>query len=346
MSDQLTGVTNRLVLPRRQMLGGMAAGVLTAGALTKARAEQRPFKVSMVVWRGATRVEDGFRDYFKEVGIPLDWELLDLGTDPKRIPDVVAHIKAGKPDLVYSWGTTTTLGLIGRHDKVDPAKYITDIPVVFTLVAYPVGGGMVPDLDAPGRNVTGTAFLAPIDAQVRAIRAYRDIKTLAILYNPAEENSLLNVAELRALCQREGLRLIEKPAQMVNGRPDGSTVPALVREIKGDGAEFLYIGPDSFTAVHGEALTGAAIEVKLPTFAATERPLVSAKAMIGLVSNYYTLGKFTADRAVRILVDKVNPGSLPVRPLERFSYMLRMDVARALGVYPPLAVLDYAELVS
>jgi putative tryptophan/tyrosine transport system substrate-binding protein len=329
-------------LTRRALLGGMAAGMVARPV----KAQGAPVKVSMVVWRGATRVEDGFRDYFAELGIPLDWELLDLGTDPKRIPDVVAHIRARKPDLVYSWGTTTTLGLVGRYDQVDPAKHITDIPVVFTLVAYPVGGGIVPDLEKTGRNVTGTAFLAPIDAQVRAIRAYREISTLAILYNPAEQNSVLNVEELRAVCLRDGLRLVEKPAPVVDGRPDAASVPRLVHEAKADGAEFLYIGPDSFTAVNGEALTEAAIVAGLPTFAATERPLVSAKAMIGLVSNYYTLGKFTADRAVRILVDKVSPESLPVRPLERFSYMLRMDVASALGIYPPLTVLDYAELVA
>jgi len=44
---------------------------------------------------------------------------------------------------------------------------------VFTLVSDPVGAGIVQSLDQPRANVTGTSFLPPLNAQLKAIRSYR-----------------------------------------------------------------------------------------------------------------------------------------------------------------------------
>ena len=74
----------------------------------------------------------------------------DLNRDATRMPGFVEEIRATKPDLIYTWGTSVTLGVVGRLRRVDPAKHITDIPVVFTLVAAPVLAKIVPDLEVLG----------------------------------------------------------------------------------------------------------------------------------------------------------------------------------------------------
>lgn len=307
----------------------------------------RPFRIVMVVWRGATRVEDGFRDYLSENHIPNEIILRNLDRDVTRLPAVIAEIRALKPDLVYSWGTSTTLGLVGPWNDPQPQSHITDIPVVFTLVSDPVGAGIVQSLDQPRANVTGTSFLPPLNAQLKAIRSYRPFTRLAVIYSPLETNSVLNVKALRAAGARVGFTLIEKPAPLTAaGAPDAGAVPRLVREAKEAGAEFLYIGPDSFTAVVGPALTLAAIDNRLPTFASTETPLREAQAMFGLVSNYYTLGKFTAYKAEQILLHGVRPGEIPIETLKKFSLLLRIGVANQIKLYPPVNVVKYAEIID
>lgn len=330
---------------RRRTILGAAMALPAAAPLRAQERSARVYRIYMALWRGGTDVEEGFKGYLNERGIRHELIVRDLGTDRSKIPGFVAEIRELRPDLVYTWGTTATLGIAGPYDARDPAQHITDIPIVFTLVAYPKGGKLLDDEDRPTANVTGVRFLAPIDVQLAAIRHYRPFGTLAVVYNPTEQNSLLNIWELRERAGKDGFRLIEKPAPLDgNGRPMGDAVPRLVREARADGAEWLYIGPDSFTAVHADALTTTAIEVRLPTFAATELPLKNSRAMAGLISRYYALGKLTASQAERILVRGLPVAKVPVVSLSRFSLVLNMPVVRELGFYPPMRVLGIADI--
>lgn len=309
-------------------------------------AQDRTWRIYMVLWRGQTEVEQGFAGYLNERGIRHELIVRDLQQDRSRAEGFVAEIRKLRPDLVYTWGTTATLGVVGPYDARDPARHITDLPVVFALVAYPVVAKLVAADEAPGGNVTGVRFLAPIDAQLATMQRYRPFSSLAVVYNPAEPNSLINIAELRERAARGRFRLLEKPAPLdADGKPMGAAVPRLVREAKAEGAEWLYIGPDSFTAVHAEALTGTALDQGLPTFAATELPLKSGRAMSGLVSPYYALGKLAARQAERILIEGEPPARLPVAQLSRFSLVLNMPVVKELAFYPPMRMLGIADIL-
>jgi len=89
----------------------------------------------------------------------------------------------------------------------------------------------------------------------------------------------------------------------------------------------------------------AAMEQRLPTFASTEQ-LMETGALTGLVSRYHSIGQFTAYKAEQILVHKVPPSRIPVETLTRFSLQVRMDVAEALKLPPPLPMFNYAELIT
>lgn len=307
----------------------------------------RPFKIYMVTWRGHTAVEDGFIAYLQERGIPHEIIFRNLERDRSRIPGFIDEIKEIRPDLVYTWGTSTSTGILGPISTRDPDVHVTDIPAVFTLVAYPKAAGLIEADEAPGGMVTGVRFLAPVEAQMNAIRAYRPFSKLGVIYNPRERNSVLNIEELRNLSQQGDFQLIEKPAPLdENNKPVAASVPSLVRSAKADGAEMLYIGPDSFTAVNADVLTGTAIEVGLPTFAATEFPLLNSRAMSGLISRYYALGKLTGRQAEQILVGQTPPGELPVATLSRFSYIVNMPVVLELGFYPPMSILQFADILE
>ena len=69
-------------------------------------------------------------------------------------------------------------------------------------------------------------------------------------------------------------------------------------------------------------------------------------ALTGLISRYHSIGQFTAYKAEQILVHKVPPAKIPVETLTRFSLQVRMDVAEALKLPPPLPMFNYAELIT
>jgi putative tryptophan/tyrosine transport system substrate-binding protein len=312
----------------------------------QAQTSTRPYRIYAITFRGMTDVEKGFQDYFAARRIPVQITWRDLNRENSRMPGFLEEIKRTKPDLVYTWGTSVTLGVVGTYDQVDPAVNITDIPVVFTLVAAPVLAKIVRDLKNPGRNVTGVFHVAPTEAQIRAMASYRPFKSIGILYTPTEQNSVVVVEEVREVSKRLGFTVIAKPLRLdANKKVTAEGAPEMVRELKQQNVEWLYLPPDSYLGtIAQKVVIPAAMAVGLPAFASTEQ-LMETGAVAGLVSRYHSIGQFTAYKAEQILVNKVPPAKIPVETLTRFALQVRMDIAEQLKLPPPLPMFNYAELI-
>ena len=321
--------------------------MLVADGDARAQAQVRPYRIYAITFRGMTDVERGFQEYFAARRIPVQITFRDLNRDASRMPGFIDEIRATKPDLVYTWGTSVTLGVVGTYDSYDPSKHITDIPVVFTLVAAPVLAKIVPDLKASRRNVTGVFHVAPTEAQIRAMASYRPFKSIGILYTPTEQNSVVVVDEVREVSKRLGFAVIARPLKLDAAKKvTAEGAPEMIRELKEQKVDWLYLPPDSYLGTQAKnVIIPAAMEQRLPTFASTEQ-LMETGALTGLVSRYHSIGQFTAYKAEQILVHRVPPSKIPVETLTRFSLQVRMDVAEALKLPPPLPMFNYAELIT
>jgi putative ABC transport system substrate-binding protein len=326
---------------------GLGAATLLPGSL---RAQQfqhssgRPFKIAMILWRGWEEASQGFKDYLDERRIACELFIRDAGQDVSKLPAIIAEVKRLKPDLVYLWGTTTALEVLGPVDQPDPVRHILDIPVVFNIVTEPLAGGLIRAHEQSGRNATGTLYIAPIDIQMRSWRAYRRASSIGVVFNPLERNSIVSIKLLKEEGERSGFSVVELPVPVEPGRgPRPDALPELVARLAGE-ASWMYIPPDTFLNTHRKVLMDSALANKLPSFSSSEAYL-RAGALVGLVSRYYSVGRFTALKAAQILVEGQSAGDIPVEPLSRFSLMVNMQVARQLQVYPPLSMLRYAEIV-
>ncbi len=334
-----------LRLPRRRFLAA-STGFVGALSLPRRTRAADPFKIFMITFRGETDVERGYRDYLAQRRIAVDITLRDAERDAKKVAAFVEEIRAMQPDLVYTWGTPVTLATVGTYDGFDPAKNITDIPVVFTMVAAPVKAKVVPDLASSGRNVTGSFHVVPTDAQLRAMQSYREFSKLGVLYTPSEPNSVALVEELRQLAAAQGFELIERAFQLdASGKPMAEGVETLVREIKEAGASWFYLLPDTFLGTILNRVTPYARDIGLATFGATELAVREGGALAGLICRYYSVGQLAAVKSEQILVDHTPPATIPIETLRRFSLIVNMEVARSLHLYPPLAMLNYAEVI-
>ncbi len=343
-------------LSRRRWLAATLAAALpgsalavqdTAPAAAPKRVAGRPFRIYAITFRGMTDVEKGFADFFVSRKIPVQITFRDLNRDPTRMAGFLEEIRATKPDLIYTWGTSVTLGVIGPHDGVIAGQHITDIPVVFTLVAAPALAKIVPEQGAVRHNVTGVVHVAPVAAQIQAMAAYRPFQNLGVLYTPTERNSVVVLDEIRKIGLERKFNTISRTFRMdANRKVHAEGAAELVRELKEAKAEWLYLPPDSFLGTLAQdIIIPTAMEVGLPTFASTEQ-LMQAGALSGLVSRYYSVGEFTAHKAEQILVGKQQPATIPIETLKRFSYQIRISAAEKLKLPPPLPMFNYAEIIT
>jgi putative ABC transport system substrate-binding protein len=305
------------------------------------------FTIYMAVWRGCEDACRGFQDYFREEGIDVNFIVRDANRDKTRLPEFVREARELKVDLVLTWGTTVTVGMIGTLAGSDPVKHITDIPVVFMIVADPAGAGIIESYESSGRiNVTGTRNRVPEEVQMRAIRAYRYFKQLGIIYNTNELNSVLNVKKIRKLAKSMRFDLYERPIDRdENGKPILASVPQKIKELKDRNVMFIYVGSSSFLMRHRDYLTNSAIEQGVPIVSAYEAMARKSHALLAVASRYYSVGKLAGFQAKNILIKKLAPIDLPILSLSRYSYVVNMQTARKLKLYPPIKVLRYAEIV-
>ncbi|MBS7707031.1 ABC transporter substrate-binding protein [Chelatococcus asaccharovorans] len=328
-----------------QLAAGGTAALAAGGAFAQAR--NGPFKIYRITYRGRTEVEDGFDDYLAANKVEATFIERDADRGKAKLSDFVAEIRQLKPDLVYTWGTPVTLGVAGRFDAADKAAFITETPIVFTLVAAPVNAGIVPSLADPGRNVTGAVHVVPTAIQLRAMSSYRPIEKLGILYTQTEQNSVAIVEEVKALQPTMKFELVARQFRVDSaGRPIADGIEELIAEIKGAGANWLYLLPDTFLGTQYKRVVPAALKEKLPTFGAAELAIREGGALVALVTRYYSVGQLAASKAVKILRQGIPPAQIPIESLKRFSLIINMPVAKELDLYPPIEMLNYAEVLT
>lgn len=320
------------------------AAALLLYCLTAGAAEQRQ-TVFMLLYRGMTDAERGFVDYLKR-RLPVDFVIRDAGADRAKIAEFVAEAKRTRPALVYTFGTTVTLDAVGASGKIDPARHITGIPVVFNIVADPVGAGLAAGYIATGRNLTGVSHLVPMDMQLRTVRRLRPLNRLGVIYNPHEANSVLAVKELRQQAGALRFALAEAPLSIAPGhKPVQGDIADAMRKLIDARPDVIYLPSDSSLIPQAAEIVGPAAAAGLPVVSATEAPIREHGALLGLVSSYYNAGAYAGYKAELILTGKRTAGEIPVDTLQRFTLLVNMKTAIRLDVYPPLDLVPIAELI-
>jgi len=309
---------------------------------------RKPFDIYMIVWRGCEDACKGFQDYFRERDIDVNFTLSNAARDKKRLPGFAREAMKMNVDLVLTWGTSVTVGTVGKLGKVNPDVHLTDIPVVFMIVADPVGAEIIEGYESSGRpHITGTRNRVPEEVQMKAIRAYRKFKRIGLIYNTNEQNSVLNAKTMRSVAKKMQFELVEAALDLnESGKPTVESIPRKIAELKEKNVDFIYVGSSSFLMAHRDQFTSAALEMGMPVAAAYEAMAAKSNALLAVASRYYNVGKLAGYQAEQILVKKIAPGDIPIRSLSRFSYVINMRTAKRLKLFPPLSVLRYAEVIE
>jgi putative ABC transport system substrate-binding protein len=215
------------------------------------------------------------------------------------------------------------------------------IPIVFVLVADPVGRGFVQSLARPGGNITGfSAWDAPIMG--KWLQLLKDIAPrvtrVSVIFNPDAGTSapVFNPA-LEAAAPSFGITVTLAPVH--DDASIEEAVAARAREPSGG----LISLPDSFTTAHRDVIIAAAARHGLPLIGAGD---VFAKGG-ALISYWFDVVDVHAQAASYIdrILRGASPADLPVQQPTKYSLIINLKTAKALGLTVPPSMLDLADEV-
>jgi putative ABC transport system substrate-binding protein len=295
------------------------------GVLLPAAADDAVYQTRMAAFLGGLQ-QLGWTDG-RNVRIDTRWAAGDADLIRKYAGELVAL----GPDVVMAFTSGT----------VPPLQQVTRaIPIVFAIVADPVGAGYVESLARPGGNVTGfTTFeyalagkwlellkeIAPRTARVAVLR------DSAIAAGPAEFGAIQTVAP--------SLGVEVRPVDMRNAGEIERAITVFAASSNGG----LIITGSTAATTHRELIIALAARHRLPAVY-YERYYAVAGGLISYGSNTVDECRRAASYVDRILRgDK--PADLPVQAPTKYELLINLNTAKALGLTVPPTLLARADEV-
>lgn len=264
----------------------------------------------------ATR--EGFLKALEDAGLKVDVDYNNAQGDPNNFKAIAEKIASGDSELALGIATATSAALV---------EEVTDRPVLFAAVTDPLGEKLVPQLEAPGGNVTGASDTNP-DAIVQLmdfiVKEFPDIKKIGIVINEGEPNAVVMSDIAEEALTKHGIELIKAP--VVNSSDVQQAAQSLVGRV-----DAVYITLDN-TVVEGvDSIIDVVNENDIPFFSA-DRDTVEKGAFATVGFKYYDHGYEVGQMAVEILKDGKNPGEMDVRTPEKLDFILNLKSAEEQGI--------------
>ena len=275
-----------------------------------------------------------FREELRKLGW-TDGRNIEIDTrwataDVELMKQFAKELVALQPDFILTSSTPATAAML-QHTRT--------IPVLFVLVADPVGSGFVASLPRPGGNATG---FTPIVGSLggKWLELLKEIAPrvarVTVMFNPPTATyveSYLNPFKVAAASL--GVETIVAPVH------DIPEIEFLVS--KSEPNSGLVVIPDSFTIAHRAEITLLANRYRVPAVYWSR----SWAELGGLISfGPYLVDEFrrAAPYADRILRGE-KPADLPVQAPTKFELVINLKTAKALGLDVPPTLLATADEV-
>jgi len=213
------------------------------------------------------------------------------------------------------------------------------IPIVFVLVIDPVGLGFVQSLARPGGNFTGFgSFDAPIIGKwLQLLKEIApSVTRVAVIFNPDTTFAAPFNRAIQDAAPSFGVTVTLAPV-----RDDAAIEGAIAAEAREPGGSLISL-PDSFNTRPRDVIIAAATRRDLPLIGTPD--FAGAGALMSYMFDPVDLHAQAASYIDRILRG-ANPADLPVQQPTRYSLIINLKTAKALGLTVPPALLDLADEV-
>jgi len=221
----------------------------------------------------------------KEKNRSVEFDVKVANGDVSVATQIAKQEVLSKPNLILALATPSAQACKNQTNT---------IPIVFGAITDPVSAGLVESYEKPGTNLSGTSDQWPYDKQFQFMRdIYPKAKTIGIIYNPGESNSVASVELIKRTLPKYGFSLVEATVSSTNEII--SAASSLI------GRCDLLFAPADNTVLSGiDAYVKISRRNKIPLFVGDEGSVEKGGlATYGI--DYYDLGIKTGQIVVKVL---------------------------------------------
>ena len=250
--------------------------------------------------------------------------------DAERSRKYAAELVKLSPDVILASG-----------DPVIALQQATrTVPIVFTIIADPVGAGLVEGLARPGGNSTGFmsyehGFGAKWLELLKEIAP--SVKRAAVLRNADESAGIAQFAGIQGVAPALGIEL--NPIGVRDASEIERAITAFARYPNGG----LIVTGSAPAAIHRDLIVTLAARHKLPAVY-YGRFIVAAGGLISYGPDLVDQHRRAAEYVDRILKGET-PADMPVQVPTKYETVINLKTAKALGLAVPASVLARADEV-
>ena len=267
---------------------------------------------------------EGFKDAIKESGLNVTFDEKNANGEVATANMIANNFVTEKVDLIYAIATSTAQSAAQATNK---------LPVVFSAITDPEAAGLIKE------NVTGISDRVNVKQQLELLlKLDSKIKKVGVIYNSSEQNSKVQVDDLKKAASELGLIIVEKSVTQVSEIPQASE--ALVKS-----SDALYLPTDNLVASVVNLITEKAISAKKIAFGA-ESAHVKGGALITQGIDYYEMGKEAGKIAVDILKNGKNPSEITFKKMDLNDIVINNKTLAAIGISLPEDIKSKAKTID
>jgi len=321
---------------RRAVTGALCAALAGTRALA-----QRPGEVPVVgalflgseeSFRDAVEaLRDGLRSNGLIENVTVRLVIRYADGDADRLAPLARDLVAARSRLIITIGTTSVHAVHAA---------LPDMPIVMAGSADPVEMGFARSLARPGGKITGISILGRelIGKRMELLtELVPTAKTFVALLNASNPGNSVFREALAGATQSLGVDIRVREVRTLEEITDSLAWSARLPA----GGVFLIDDP-VFTQ-HRDAIFRAALAERLPTLSGNPTYAHAGALAVYALDNQDI--RRQAGRYVAAILRGADPGELPIAQPTKFTFVLNLKTARALGIAIPETILNRADEV-
>jgi len=266
---------------------------------------------------------NGFETALKDKGVDVNIEFLNAQGDISTAQMIAKSFVDKKKALIFSISTPSSQAAYNATK---------DIPIVITAVTDPVAAGLI------GENITGTSDPLPIADQIALIKeVLPEVKTIGLIYNTSEQNSVISVERAKAESDRVGLKYVERGVTSVNDI--GPAMDTLLGQV-----DMIFLTTDNLIVSSISLVMDKANRANKPVFGSTEDQIPMG-ALITKTINFYEIGYRAGEMAAEILNGK-DVSTIPIEEPKDNLIVVNKKVAEKYNINMNLEILKDAKIIE